>query len=83
VLERTADVELLFTDVVMPGGMNGRQLADAATARYPALKVLYTSGYSQNAVVHGGRVDPGVHLLSKPYRLNELATAVRSVLDSA
>ena len=72
--------ELLFTDVMMPGEMNGRQLAEVAIALRPGLKVLYTSGYTENAIVHHGRLDPGVHLLSKPYRRDELAQKLRSVL---
>ncbi|MEQ8487013.1 MAG: PAS domain S-box protein [Pseudomonadales bacterium] len=80
-LAQHADVDLLFTDVVMPGGMNGRQLADAARASRPGLKVLFTSGYTENAIVHQGRLDPGVNLLSKPYRRQELAAKVRKVLD--
>jgi signal transduction histidine kinase/ActR/RegA family two-component response regulator len=73
--------DLLFTDVVMPGGMNGRELAVAATAVCQDLKVLFTSGYSENAIVHHGRLDPGVQLLSKPYRKRDLADRVRKVLD--
>jgi len=67
----------------MPGGMNGRQLADRTKELYPAVKVLFTSGYTENAIVHHGRLDPGVELLSKPYTRLELATKVRRVLDSA
>lgn len=74
--------DLLFTDVVMPGGMNGRDLAAAAQAVCPGLKVLYTSGYSENAIVHDGRLDPHVQLLSKPYRKKELAVRVRRTLDA-
>lgn len=73
--------DLLFSDVVMPGGMNGPQLAAEATARYPELKVLFTSGYTENAIIHQGRLDPGVKLLSKPYRRQELAAKIREVLD--
>ena len=80
-LARHADIDLLFTDVVMPGGMNGRQLADAARLDRPDLKVLFTSGYTENAIVHHGRLDRGVHLLSKPYRRQELASKLRRVLD--
>jgi PAS domain S-box-containing protein len=75
-------VDLLFTDVVLPGGLNGRQLADKAKAMVPGLKVLYTSGYSEDALMHQGRLDPGVQLLSKPYRKAELARKIRQVLDS-
>jgi signal transduction histidine kinase/ActR/RegA family two-component response regulator len=81
-LESEKNIALLFTDVVLPGGMNGRQLADEARRRWPHLKVLYTSGYTENAIVHHGRLDPGIRLLSKPYRLDELASAVRAALDS-
>ncbi|WP_148254963.1 ATP-binding protein [Aidingimonas lacisalsi] len=77
------DIDLLFTDIVMPGGINGKELADRARAIRPTLKVLYTSGYTENAIVHQGRLDPGVLLLSKPYRHKELARTVRQALDSA
>ncbi|MBK6007244.1 PAS domain-containing protein [Ramlibacter ginsenosidimutans] len=74
-------VDLLFTDVVMPG-MSGRELADRALARRPGLRVLYTSGYAENAIVHDGRLDDGVKLLAKPYRRHELAQAVREILGA-
>jgi PAS domain S-box-containing protein len=80
IVRQCEDIDLLFTDIVMPGGMNGRQLADAACAIRPGLKVLYTSGYAENAIVHHGRLDPGVHLLGKPYRRSELATKLREAL---
>lgn len=80
VIEREPGIDLLFSDVVMPGGMSGRELADAALRRRPGLKVLYTSGYTENAIVHHGRLDAGVMLLAKPYRRSELAQAVRSAL---
>jgi CheY-like chemotaxis protein len=76
------EIELLFTDVIMPGGMNGRQLADAARQIRPALGVLYTSGYSKDAIMHQGRLDPGINLLSKPYLRSELARMIRIALDS-
>jgi PAS domain S-box-containing protein len=69
--------DLLFTDVVMPGGMTGRQLAAKVSSRQPGTKILYTSGYTENAIVHQGRLDRGVMLLSKPYRKSELARMVR------
>ncbi|MDZ4735197.1 MAG: ATP-binding protein [Rhodospirillaceae bacterium] len=81
VLKRGDHFDLLFTDVVMPGGIGGRQLAEAAQKLRPDLPVLFTSGYTENAIVHNGRLDPGVHLLQKPYRKQDLATKVRAVLD--
>jgi PAS domain S-box-containing protein len=83
IVRNTPQIDLLFTDVIMPGGMNGRQLATAAREIRPSLKVLFTSGYTENAIVHHGRLDDGVQLLSKPYRLAELATKVRAVLNSS
>jgi CheY-like chemotaxis protein len=72
--------DLLFTDVILPNGMTGRQLADEAIRHRPGLKVLYTSGYSDSAIVHQGRLDPGVMLLSKPYRKSQLARMIRQAL---
>ncbi len=81
ILARGERIDLLFTDVVMPGPLNGRELAEQAHAIVPGLPVLYTSGYTENAIIHHGRLDEGVSLLSKPYRLNQLARAVRSALE--
>ena len=81
VIDTAATVDLLFTDVIMPGIMNGRQLVDVARRQRPALKVLYTSGYTENAIVHHGRLDSGV-LLAKPYRKSELARMLRMALGS-
>jgi PAS domain S-box-containing protein len=75
-------VKLLLTDVVMPG-MSGRELADEARARHPELKVLFTTGYARNAIVHGGRLDPGVELLPKPFTFDALAAKVRDVLEKS
>ena len=72
--------DLLFTDVIMPGGMNGRQLADEVAKRRPGMKVLYTSGYTENAIVHHGRLDEGVLLLAKPYRKAQLAGMLQQAL---
>jgi CheY-like chemotaxis protein len=83
VLAQDRKVDLLFTDVVMPGGMNGRQLADEARRRLPGLKVLFTTGYTRNAIVHHGRLDPGVEMIGKPYMFEELAARIRAVLDGA
>jgi PAS domain S-box-containing protein len=82
-IDSDTPIDLLFTDVVMPGGMNGRQLADEARKRRPDLKVLFTSGYTENAIVHHGRLDPGVLLLAKPYRKPQLAQMIRIALDAA
>ena len=78
----TAQIDLLFTDVIMPDTMNGRQLVEEALKRQPSLKTLYTSGYTENAIVHHGRLDSGVLLLAKPYRKSELARMLRLALAS-
>jgi DNA-binding NtrC family response regulator len=80
ILDREAGIKLLFTDVVMPD-TNGKKLADEALRRRPALKVLFTTGYTANAVVHGGVLDAGVNLISKPFTLDQLAAKVRAILD--
>ena len=72
--------DLLFTDVVMPGGMNGRQLADEAVKIRPGIKVLYTSGYTDDTIMRQGRLDEGVLLLQKPYRKGQLAEMIRKAL---
>ncbi|WP_249158668.1 ATP-binding protein [Bradyrhizobium tropiciagri] len=72
--------DLLFTDVIMSGGMNGRQVADAVTAKLPSVRVLFTSGYTEDAIFHHGRLDPDVTLLPKPYRKSDLARMIRQVL---
>jgi PAS domain S-box-containing protein len=72
--------DLLFTDVIMPGGMNGRQLADEVQKLRPGMRVLYTSGYTDSAIHHHGRLDEGVLLLTKPYRKTQLAQMVRQAL---
>jgi CheY-like chemotaxis protein len=72
--------DLLFTDVVMPGGMNGRQLAQEIRKRRPQVRVLFTSGYTESAVVHHGHLDPGIAILNKPYRRVHLAQKLREVL---
>ena len=64
----------------MPGAMNGRQLADEVQKTRPGLKVLFTSGYTENAIIHHGRLDPGVLLLAKPYRKSDLAAMIRKAL---
>jgi CheY-like chemotaxis protein len=76
------DVDLLFTDIVMPE-MNGRKLVDLAREKRPDLPVIYTTGYTRNAVVHNGILDNDVELIGKPFTLEELALRVRDVLDRA
>ena len=79
-LDGGAHFDLVFTDVIMPGGMNGAQLAHEIERRRPGAKVLYTSGYTENAIFHHGRLDPGVTLLAKPYRKSDLARKIREAL---
>ncbi|WP_176592084.1 CHASE3 domain-containing protein [Sphingobium sp. EM0848] len=74
-------IDMLFTDIVMPG-INGRMLADRARETRPDLKILYTTGYTRNAIVHNGMLDPGVSFLAKPFTLDQLAVKVRQVLDA-
>jgi PAS domain S-box-containing protein len=80
IVKKTGDIDLLFTDIVMPGGLNGRELADQAFKLRPGLRILYASGYTDDAIVHGGRLDEGTNLLSKPYTRAELAQKIRAVL---
>ncbi|RTL52820.1 MAG: response regulator [Bradyrhizobiaceae bacterium] len=81
IIEQHPEIRLLFTDVVMPE-MSGKTLADQATAKLPNLKVLFTTGFSRNAVIHNNVLDPGVNFLPKPFTVLQLAQKVRSVLDS-
>jgi signal transduction histidine kinase/CheY-like chemotaxis protein len=80
VIDGGQEIDLLFTDMIMPAGMNGRQLADEALRRRPSLKILFTSGHTEQAVSHDRRPDDGVLLLVKPYRKAELAQMIRSAL---
>jgi CheY-like chemotaxis protein len=81
ILAMEDNIDLLLTDVVMPGGVNGRQLADEATRRRPTLRVLFMTGYTRNAIVHHGRLDAGIHMIGKPFSFQELAARVRARLD--
>jgi signal transduction histidine kinase len=80
-LRRSPGVRLLFTDVGLPGGVNGRQLAERARWLRPGLRILYTTGYAGGPIVHRGRLDPGVELIGKPFSYFDLATRVRAVLE--
>ena len=80
IIDQGEEIHLLFTDVIMTGAINGRQLAVEALSRRPSLKALYTSGYSQHAMVHDGYLDAGALLLAKPYRKADLARMVRAAL---
>jgi len=81
ILDAHGDIQLLLTDVVMPE-VTGRQLAEEARKRRPDLKVLFTTGYTRNAIVHNGTLDPGVHLLSKPFTLEQLSQAIHRVMGT-
>ena len=70
----------MFTDVILPGGLNGRQLADEVEKRRPGTKVLFTSGYTENTMLRDGRIDSSVMLLAKPYRKSDLARSIRTAL---
>ncbi len=80
-LEAHPELRLLFTDVGLPGGMNGRQLADRARERRPEMKVLFTTGYARNAILHHGRLDPGVEVIFKPFTYSDLAAKIRRAFD--
>lgn len=81
-IEQHSEIALLFTDVGLPGGMNGRQLAEAARKVRRDLKILFTTGYARNAIVHDGRLDPGVNLITKPFAFAALSEKLRTLLDA-
>ncbi|MBI1180317.1 MAG: PAS domain S-box protein [Alphaproteobacteria bacterium] len=83
ILRSGAPVNVLFTDIVMPGPMNGRELSLAAEALMPGIAVLFTSGYTENAIIHNGQLDDGILLLSKPYNRQEMAIKLRMAIDQA
>lgn len=78
-LEVHPETALLFSDIVMPE-MNGRQLAIEATNRRPDLKILYTTGFTRNAIIHNGKLDAGVHFIAKPFTYEQLAAKMREVM---
>jgi CheY-like chemotaxis protein len=80
VLQSDKRVDLLITDVGLPGGLNGRQVADAALALRPKLKVLFITGYAENAALNHGHIGPGMAVLTKPFAISELARRVERML---
>ena len=81
-LDAHRDIDVLFTDIGLSGGMNGRQLAEEARKRNPTLKILFTTGYARNAIVHEGRLDPGVELVTKPFTQAALSAKLRDIIDA-
>lgn len=81
-LDTNPNIEVLFTDIGLPGGMNGRQLAEEARRRKPGLKVLFTTGYARNAIIHDGRLDAGVELITKPFTQAALTEKLRDIIDA-
>jgi CheY-like chemotaxis protein len=82
VLESDVEIDLLVTDVGLPGGMNGKQMVDAARARRPGLKVLFITGFADNAAITHGHLEPDTHVLSKPFPMDEFAARVRSIIQA-
>jgi PAS domain S-box-containing protein len=80
ILQSEVRIDLLITDVGLPGGLNGRQMADAARDKRPALKVLFITGYAENAVIGSGRLHPGMHVLAKPFAMDQLASRIKSII---
>ena len=81
ILQSEARVDLLITDVGLPGGMNGRQMADAARLVRPDLKVLFITGYAENAVIGNGQLDPGMHVMTKPFELDSLGRRIKELIN--
>jgi len=80
-LQSNVRIDLLISDVGLPGGMNGRQMADAARQARPDLKVLFITGYAENSVIGNGRLEPGMQVLTKPFAIETLAARVRQLVD--
>ena len=81
VLESDVRIDLLITDIGLPGGMNGRQMADMARQRRPDLKVLFITGYAENAAIGNGHLQPGMQVLSKPFAMDKLASRIKSIIE--
>ena len=82
ILESDTRIDLLITDVGLPGGLNGRQVADAARAARPGLQVLFITGYAENAAVGNGHLPAGMQLMTKPFKMDMLARRVQDILES-
>jgi CheY-like chemotaxis protein len=82
ILESDCRIDLLISDVGLPGGINGRQMADAARLLRPALKVLFITGYAENAVLSHGHLEPGMHVLTKPFPIEKLTNRLAELLGS-
>ena len=80
ILQSDRRIDLLVTDVGLPGGMNGRQMADAARVRRPDLKVLFITGYAENAAVGDGSLDAGMHVMTKPFAMEALAARIKTLI---
>ena len=80
VLRSDVRIDLLITDVGLPGGLNGRQMVDAARANRPDLKVLFITGYAENAAIGNGHLERGMHVLTKPFAMDTLAARIRSII---
>jgi CheY-like chemotaxis protein len=83
VLQSNVRIDLLITDVGLPGGINGRQMADAARANRPELKVLFITGYAENAAVGNGYLEAGMHVLTKPFAVQALASRIRTIITGS
>jgi CheY-like chemotaxis protein len=82
ILQTATRIDLLLTDVGLPGGMNGRQVADAGRLLRPSLKVLFVTGYAENAVIGNAHLEPGMRVITKPFAIDALANTVRNMLDA-
>ena len=82
ILRSPRRIDLLITDVGLPGGLNGRQVADAARIRRPGLKILFITGYAENAVIGNGHLDPGMEVITKPFTMTALGNKVQAMLEA-